>query len=436
MRTPYLLLLPASIFLAAAQELPVSEKARQAVDLLLQGNYSELIERFSPQMKKALPEEALRSAVQPKLQTFGSVQKIGEPRMQRVQEMDVAIVPVQFAKTAIDFQITFNKAGKIAGLFLRPGQPATSSWRHPPYSKPDSFHDEEVTVGAGEWQLPGTLSLPSGKGPFPAVVLVHGSGPNDRDETVGANKPFRDLAEGLASRGIAVLRYEKRTRQYGAKLSLVKDLTVQQETVEDAALAADLLRKRPDIKSNRICVLGHSLGGYVAPRIAQENPKIACLIIMAGNTRPLEDLVLDQVSYLSSLEGRRSSDQLKKLKQLADTVKQLKPGNNAPSRDLLLGVPISYWLDLKGYNPSAEAGKLALPMLILQGERDYQVTMADFNGWKEALKDHKNVTFRSYTALNHLFITGEGKSKPAEYSQAGHVAVEVIDEISAWVKRL
>src|SRR5215471_14652653 len=154
----------------------------------------------------------------------------------------------------------------------------------------------------GEWILPGTLSVPKGEGPFAAVVLVHGSGPNDRDETIGPNKPFRDLAWGLASQGIVVLRYDKRTKVYPEKMrELVSTLTVKEEVIDDALNAVSLLRGIPGVNPQRIVVLGHSLGGYLLPRIGAADRGIAGLIMLAGMCRPFEDAILDQFSYIYSL---------------------------------------------------------------------------------------------------------------------------------------
>jgi len=244
-------------------------------------------------------------------------------------------------------------------------------------------------------------------------VLVHGSGPLDRDETVGANKPFRDLAEGLASRGIAVLRYEKRTKVYASRMGALKDLTVQQETVEDGVKAAALLRQQPEVASRRVFVLGHSLGGYVAPRIAQQDPRLAGLILLAANVRPLDDVLTDQLQWMG----------------LAGTELEKAKAN------ILRALPATYTNDLNSYNPAEESRNLTLPMLILQGERDYQVTMKDFNLWKAALAGRSTATFRSYPALNHLFIAGQGKSVPSEYAQPGHVDGDVIDQIAGWIAR-
>jgi dienelactone hydrolase len=308
-------------------------------------------------------------------------------------------------------------------MFFLPGETA---WQRPAYVKPDSFRERDVTVGEGQWKLPGTLTVPIGQGPFPAIVLVHGSGPNDRDEAVGGTKVFKDLAEGLASRGVVVLRYEKRTRQYSAAMAGLASFTVEDEAVEDAVKGAALLRAQPEVNPKRVFVLGHSLGGYLAPRIAEEDGKLAGLIILAGAARPMEDAVVDQAEYLGV-----SADNLKTVKAVAAKIKTLEPGDeDSPP---IMGAPVAYWLDLKGYDPAALAKKLALPMLILQGDRDFQVTMKDFALWKAAVGANKAVTMRSYPALNHLFVAGEGKSTEAEYRKPGHVAPEVIDDIAKFV---
>ena len=256
-------------------------------------------------------------------------------------------------------------------------------------------------------------------------MLVHGSGPNNRDETVGSTKIFRDLAEGLASRGIVVLRYEKRTLQYAAKMKGVKQLTVHEETGEDAVRALALARAQKEVDPKRVYLLGYSLGGYVAPRIAEEDGQLAGAILFAANARPLEELIVDQAEYL-----KLSAKDMEGIRAAVKRVKTLEPGDaDAPP---LLGMPVSYLLDLKGYDAVALAKRVGIPMLVLQGERDFEVTMKDFNLWKTGLAGGKSV-FKSFPALNHLMVAGEGKSTEAEYRKPGHVAPEVIDEIAKWL---
>ena len=245
-------------------------------------------------MKKDLSEAAL-TKLGAQLQGFGAVAKIDDPSVQKTGSNTIIVFPVHFEKQNMNARYVVNQAGLVAGMFLLPGEVA---WQRPAYSKPDTFTERAVTIGNDEWKLPGTLTVPAGAGPFPGVVLVHGSGANDRDETVGGTKVFRDLAEGLASRGIAVLRYDKRTLVYRSKMAGLHGMTVHEETGEDAVRAASMLREQKEIDPKHVYVLGHSFGGYVAPRIAEEDGKLAGLILLAANARPLEDLIIEQAQYV------------------------------------------------------------------------------------------------------------------------------------------
>jgi uncharacterized protein len=283
--------------------------------------------------------------------------------------------------------------------------------------------------------LPGTLVFPAGKGPFPALVIVHGSGAADRDLTFGPNKPYRDIAMGLAARGIAVLRYDKRTKVHPEQFS-GHPFTVKEETIDDALAAVALLRKTEHIDPKRIYLLGHSLGGMLVPRIGKADPAIAGFVIAAGNTRSFEELILDQLASTAPPPEKQTAEvkaQIENLRQEVAKIKDIKAAD-AQSPKLVFGAPAAYWLDMRGYDPAAAAKGLKQPLLIVQGERDYQVTMQDFNRWKSALAGRPNVTFKTYPALNHLFMAGEGKSTPAEYVKAGHVSEQLIEDIAGWVK--
>jgi hypothetical protein len=336
----------------------------------------------------------------------------------------------------------------LVALLVRATVRTSGKGQEPPVTRPAEpelpsprFSERAVVVGFEPWALPGTLTMPSRTPLVPGVVLVHGSGPNDRDETIGPNKPFRDLAHGLASRGIAVLRYDKRTFAHPARMVDVMTgdggLTVKEETIEDVLEAVAFLRDQPGVDPRRIFVVGHSLGATLAPRIADQTDKLSGLVLMAGAARPLEDLILEQTRYLLSLHGTGSEQEANELKQLEEQVARVKSPDLTPAvprTQLPLGIPASYWLDLRQYNPAATAARIGLPMLILQGERDYQVTMTDFNGWQAALEGKADITCQSYPDLNHLFMPGTGPSTPAEYLTAGHVAEGVIEDIAAFVK--
>ena len=427
-------LLTLAISMAFAQS-PAPQVARKALDLLLAEKFSELSAMFSKVMKESLPEDSLRSQVGGEVRRLGKAGAIGEPVLGQDGGSRFVSFPVQFSIVAVNVQFTINEAGEVAGVFFRPpAAPLPVVWKAAAYVKAESFSERGITLGADQWKLPGVVTLPNGKCPFPAVVLVHGAGPNDRDESVFSNKMFRDIAEGLASRGIAVLRYDKRTNVFGYEMA-GKPITLHEETIEDAVRAVAVARAQKEINPRRVFVLGHSLGGYASPRIAARDGKLAGLILLDGNARPIEDLVLDQNEYVAGLAlvpNPAQQRQLEELRAEVAKVKKLDPaGQNPP---MVMKMPVGYFLDLKGYDPAAAAAKLAIPMLILQGERDFQVTMKDFALWKSGLAAKKNAMLKSYPKLNGLMIAGEGKGSPADYRAPGNVDAEVVTDIVAWLK--
>jgi hypothetical protein len=385
-------------------------------------------------MASAMPLEKLRSFWDSTLGQAGPFKAVTSTASAEQQGYHVVTLTCAFEKGPLNLRLVFDKDSKIAGFFL---VPLAAPWTAPDYAKPSAFHEQSVTVTTGLWQLPGTLTEPIGAGPFAAVVLVQGSGPHDEDETIGSNKPFKDLAWGLASRGIAVLRYEKRTHKYAAQLAKDSNLTVKEEVTDDARAAAALLAQRPEVHKKRIYVLGHSLGGMLAPRIAEGDDQIAGIIIMAGSTRSLGQIVVDQVKYLSTLSGpvgegaKRQIEAAEKFAQDYDRP-TLKPGETVS----MLGIPLpaSYVLDLRSYYPAATAARLKIPILVLQAESDYQVTRKDFEGWQKALVGHNNVTMRSYPGLCHLFTPAGNPPSPADYDKPGHVVGGMLEDIASWVE--
>src|SRR5258707_5921789 len=234
-------LLPLLAALAFGQD--PAATARKAVDLLLAGKYQDMQPLMTADLQKELPPDNL-AKLAGQFKTMGELEKVGDPQVTKSGPNSIIVVPVKFAQRNLNVRFIVNGAGLLSLFVVQPG---VVEWQRPEYSKPDTFDERQVTIGEGEWKLPGTLTVPKGAGPFPAVVLVHGSGPNDRDGPVRGASIFRDLAEGLASRGVVVLRYEKRTKQYPTRLGAMKNFTVTDETVDDAAKAAALLRTQKEV---------------------------------------------------------------------------------------------------------------------------------------------------------------------------------------------
>ncbi len=418
MRRLVSVLLPVLCALAQSPE----ERSRQALDLVLGGKYEAFYEMFSPEMKKAILLETYSAQADQILKSLGKPLSIGAAQVRPVGTGTTVILPLRWSTATLNFIVSWNAAWQVQGTWFQTQQEQKAEYATAPYSNPATFSARDVTVGDDQWKVPGTLLVPKGKGPFAGLVLVHGSGPNDRDETVGGAKVFRDLAEGLASRGIAVLRYDKRTYIHRQDVGNDRNFTMTRETVDDAVRAAALLRTLPEIDKARVFVLGHSQGGYMMPRVMQADPKLAGVVLMAGNVRPLEQLIVEQTEYIFHLNGGLNSTQQAQLDALRRDPWQMIPG-----------VPESYRADLRGYDPVKLAKSSRVPMLVLQGERDYQVTMTDFNLWKTGLAGRAGVTLRSFPKLNHLFAAGEGKSSPQEYQRPAHVDTEAIDAIAGWI---
>ncbi len=400
------------------------------VDQLAGGRFGDAAASFDETMAKAAPPEKLQQVWTALTVSNGAFKQCIASRRDQAGVYRRAFVTCQFERGELDLLVVFDQAGKITGFFINP------AYAPPVYADAARFQRRDVSIEGPGSPLPGTLTVPTDCSRCPGVVLVHGSGPNDRDESIGPNKTFRDLALGLASRGIAVLQYDKRSYAFPREMAALKVLTVRQEVIDDAIAAVAVLRKTRGVVADRVFVLGHSLGAAVAPRIAREDSAIAGLILLAGPSRPLEQSFIEQTEYLSSLDGQASEAVTKRVADVraqVERVRKLKDSDEQATEHIL-GAPPAYWLDMRRNPPLEIAKALKQPMLVLQGERDYQVTMEDFKGWQAALSSKRNATLKSYPALNHLFLEGTGKSTPAEYERAGHVPQVVIDDIAAWIK--
>jgi dienelactone hydrolase len=333
--------------------------------------------------------------------------------------------------------VTFNKEGKIGGLFI---SPQSGIYVMPDYVKSLSFLESKMDFGIEGWKLNGTLTYPRDNEKHAVVIIIHGSGPMDRDGSVGNTKIYRDLAWGLASKGIAVFRYEKRSKTYGPRLFMDayqgKPYTPKDEVVDDAVEAIRMLAANSHVNPDRIYIAGHSQGGMMAPEIARISGKLKGIIMLAANARPLPDMMIEQMSYL--YDGQSISyqqyEQVKQVKRQAAYAKKKNLDPKTPMDSLPFSVGPSYWNYLNKYNQVKTFTKLTIPILILQGERDYQVRMTDFELWKKAAEKRKGITdFKSYPSLNHLFVAGEGKSTPSEYNTQGNMNEAILIDISNWI---
>ena len=418
-----------------AQEAPVDGAAiaTRALDHLDAGEYAQVEAMLSADMAKAVPADKLKAVWESLPAQVGKASGRGEPQVMVQDGNTLVQVPLHFEKAGLMAKFAIGGDRKINGFLIQPAQAAAPP---PAAAVPEdaNFSERELAVGDDDRALPGTLAMPKGDGPFPAVVLVHGSGPHDRDETIGPNKPFLDIARGLAAQGIAVLRYEKRTKARPQDFASGV-FGVDEETTNDAAQAVATLRGLDGIDPKRVFVLGHSQGGMMAPRIAAVSGHVAGLVLLAAPARSLLDIVIEQNRRLAVLDDQKTSDaERDAISALIQQVRTTRDAATDPSTKTVMGLPAGYWRSIDSVDPVAEAKSVALPMLVLQGARDIQVVDADWQAWRGAFHDDPKVTFKLYEALNHLAMPGEGDGNLAEYQQPNHVDPQLINDVAGWIK--
>ena len=341
-------------------------------------------------------------------------------------------IPCVFSTMSLDL-ILVVQDGAIAGL-----QTGTYSGGQKEEAKPETFDSIDLPLpvpGLGE--LPGILTVPNGDGPFPAVILLQGSGSSDKDETIGSLKPFRDIAEGLAEQGVAVYRFDKRTYAYAMQLAFKTDFTLVDEYLEDAVNAVQLVAQQEKIDPDRIFVLGHSLGGSAVPAIAAELEnapvKARGFIMMAASARRLDVVIREQYDFLYSLMPEVTAEQLAEKDALFAELDQLQDPDSLADTDRIAGVFAPYWKWLIAYDIVQAADQITQPVLVLQGEEDYQATMEDYGIWQQHFGNKANWRMISYPGLTHIFITGQKSEGSAVYSRNEKVSENVILDIASFV---
>lgn len=383
---------------------------------------------------------------------------------------------VRFVITGVPGSPTFEgtlENGEIKGTFtqgggsapFRLGRHAVELTRRPQEPRPPfPYTAEEVSYKNGDVTLAGTLTIPPGDGPFPAVVLITGSGPQDRDETVLGHKPFLILADHLTRHGIAVLRVDD--RGVGGSSGSTMDST-SADFAQDALAGVRFLKSHAKIAPAKIGLLGHSEGGVIAPLAASQSPDVAFLVLLAGTGVPAPGLLVAQSELISRAEGVPEDDIRKESEALREMIRILETEKDAAARGAKLreaakqalaaareqdvrdaGGPEAFvdglvksldspWFRFFiGYDPRPALQKVTVPVLALNGALDLQVPVAmNLPAIEKILKEsgNKDVTAKSLPGLNHLFQNAKTGS-PSEYTKIEEtMSPEVLAMISGWI---
>jgi uncharacterized protein len=398
---------------------------------------------FDKEIKEGFPVETFEQMWGQVTGKCGKLKKFAHNCHEKVEADYHVYTSCQFKKADFDIKAIISPSNLVKSFTMSPPYDCAgndnSAYQKPSYDYPDLYVEEEVVFVSDKFKIPGTLTYPKLQEAKSVVILVHGSGPNNRDEELGPNKMFRDLAVGLSAKGHAVLRYDKRTMltdQFSAED--MNNFTIDFEVVDDIHSAISFVKLHEKTKNSPVVLIGHSLGGMMVQKVGISNDAVKGMILMAGPAGRFEDLLPYQYEYILGLDGKISKDEQKTIDEITRQVENLKTNltKETPTEDLPLSIPASYWLSLKDYDQIELAKKFKGPIMVMNGERDYQVPMSEFQKWKEALSEKENVEFATGPKLNHFFLTGEGKPSPADYDIASNVPEAVIYAISDWLDKI
>jgi len=385
--------------LALAADDPRQLQAEHVFKLLQQNQADSICDLFSEVIKTSVKKEMFDGVMAQVENMAGPYQRREMWQTATLMEQEGCLSLLHFEKMDLGLFIVFDDQLRLLGLQFMPAT-MFQEQKTAELSLPSGAVELTDTLRVNDAvRLPVVITMPAGvSADGPIVVMVHGSGPVDRDETVLVNKPFRDLAYLLAANGIATLRYDKRTFVYKQPVDNMDD-----ETITDALAALRMARGY----TNKVFLLGHSLGAMLAPAIASRTDvQLQGVIMLAAPARDLEQVVRQQLDYLRPEQAPATYEE-----DALEQLRQASPHYLQPQQQLEV------------------ARQLTLPMLFLQGERDYQVPMLDYRLWRQLLGSRANAIFHSYAKLNHLFLEGEGDSTPLEYYIEGHVPQYVADDI-------
>ena len=417
-----------------------ADMAQTLVQKLYDGEYEAVFDASAPDLQEAIVSADGYAAVMAQIgQLYGALEAITGSSMMETQGYYVASVVCIHANAEITYQVVLDADGLLKGLTLSDVKEKTA----PSAVDESMFTAEPVTLREGEADATdGMLTLPKGEDPFPAVIMMQGSGPSDMNETAYGIAVFRDLAEGLAAAGVASIRYDKYTYAHqdilAADLDLAASFTVNEEYILDARAALELLQNDPRIGD--IYLLGHSQGAMLGPRVMEALgvDNIAGAVLLAGSPLHFWELQYHQnLAVISTLAQGDQAIALEAIGEMAADAKTLRAlSPEELKQTTLFGVPAYYQADEMSVDAAQTAIALGKPLFIAQGAKDWQVTPADgIEAWQEALSGSAFAAYKLYPDVNHMLVDMEGEptGTTADYVAGSHVKQELIDDIAAWV---
>lgn len=420
----------------------LEEKTKALTELLAKRDFDKFKESISEEFKKATEGQDL-DVFKMLEQELGAYKEIVKTEIETQNGYYLTDSTLQFEKGTVDQTIAFNGEMVADGVnYLN--------------MKKDIVPEEgekEITLDAGTgYPVKGMIKMPKGEVKA-GIVIVDGSGPNDMNMTLGQNKMMKHLSDQLAEKGFAVLRFNKRTYQYGkelAKIGMQNKTLIKDEFIDDAAEGLKTLAKEQGIPTDKLFILGHSQSGSYLPVINETAGNLAKgYIILSGTPTNIAELSKKQLEKVIE-EGSENADeeQVKMMKQNIKTNDELLKKIETMSDEELnkpenypFGIPGVYVKDLMKYDPIKLYNGSKLPIFIRIAEFDKQVPVSELELWKNGLDKNENDSIEEVKGANHMMQPSDGKTKLAnlitdEYQKDAPIVSSVIDDIAAWIEKI
>jgi pimeloyl-ACP methyl ester carboxylesterase len=405
-----------------------ADAARDAADLLSEDGREGVVDAFPEDFQEGPMDaaDALESYWWGLHTQYGAFEDVVDVTV----DGDEAAVTFTLADGSETATVELGENG-VAGFAFDP------EYEPPAYADEDAFEERDVTVDAGDVTLDGVLAVPEGDGPFPGVVLVHGAGIHDPDGTAGNSKILKDVAWGLASEGVAVLRYEKRLRDHDVPDA---EKTLDRVVVDDAVAAVDELAAEEAVAEDAVFVAGHSQGGMAAPTVAGRHGRVAGVVAFDSPADPTPDP--DDLSFMRygiDPEGDLTEEEEAMLEAQRETFERIAAGDYEDDEELM-GEPGRWHRTVRGSDPAGTASALDAPTFVAKASRadeDVQPELYAFQ--QQGLADWEAVDLPSgsqveqYEGADHYFQTGATPATMDGLYFGGNVTEAVVADLAAWI---
>lgn len=430
-----------SVALYASEEISI-EKPKEIIGYFQSGDVDEIYSQFDTNMAKLLSPDRLEPIWNQMTRNYGKFNGFGKQDSVITNGNLITNTDLDFEKAVINFMLSFNNTdNKITGMYISEQEKKKTETDEelplPSYIDTTLFTEQEIVI-KDIYDLNGKLTIPKSFSKKIVFILVHGSGPQDMEGSFGKHKFLQNLAWGLSSSGYATVRYNKLTLQHGSKLVReIPEMTQDDEYNNSILGAFELLKSYDELKDCKIVLIGHSQGASAITSFSKSKD-VDGMILLSGSPRKLYDIYTEQLQYIFSLEDGINNSENTILTNHKDKVENFYKNKNRviPKDSLPLELNYEYLIHMDEFDAIENLSESKIPVLVVNGGHDYQVTVKDFEMWKNGLNKNNNIKFELIENVNHIFGEIDRMSVPSDYRKYRPIAPKLFELIKKWINNI